>query len=145
MVLSMQTCQLNAILRNPIPWAKCTEHRKSIFLKIHEWSQSSDAIESLVELSKSKGLSNFLSKSRNLPKISPHLELDTKKVAGKVNAVLEAESITRAVFAKQVVKMDQRNMSRLLNHPTPWDKCSKYKHLSRNTWVVTIPGWDSVS
>jgi hypothetical protein len=73
---------------------------------MNEWSKSSEAIQSMAALSASQCELRPFYKSKSLPAIPPNFKLNTAKVASTLDAILQAESISRASFAKQVVKMN---------------------------------------
>ncbi len=126
-VVGLDASRFGKLLNHPTPWSECFEYKKGIYFKIHEWSQSSDAIRSLAALSRSQAKTSRLSQTKNLPKVPSTIELDTAKVASTLKEILLAESITRKVFAEKVVNMEASHFLNLLNYPTPWTKCTGYK------------------
>ncbi len=49
-VVKTETTYFAKLLNHPIAWSECNGHKKKLYLRAHEWCQSSDEIRSLKEL-----------------------------------------------------------------------------------------------
>jgi hypothetical protein len=126
-VFGLDPRKILRMIRAPKPWAKCNEYQKKLYLKMHQWSQSSDAIRSLAALKESQAKMSHLSYIKSLPKVHPSVKLDTAKISSTLDHILQSESIMRHYFADKVLKLNQSYLSTLLNRPVPWAECTKYK------------------
>ncbi len=116
------------LLKNPTPWYKCTEYRKKLYFRMHQWSQSADEIQSLEAIRDSTNIRKFsVASYKSLPEVPSDLELDTAKIARTVKEILKKESITYDLFSKEVVLIHEKVLCEILNSPILWTKCTEYK------------------
>ncbi len=45
--LGITQARLSELLLKPKPWANCTEYRKTIYRRMHEWSESDESIAAM--------------------------------------------------------------------------------------------------
>jgi hypothetical protein len=127
-VFRMSEWEVTKLLRNPVPWPACNLYKKRFYLKLHEWSRSKEAVQSLIEIGNpSRWRNSFESSYRKLPNVPEHVELDTCVVAERVRAILKAERISGDLFSRHVVFVHASHVGELLRKPVPWSQCSEYK------------------
>jgi hypothetical protein len=138
-VLLTSQNELARMVYNPTAWSECSTTKKAFYYKMHEWCQSPDKIQSLVDLDRSqlKKRSLNLVNLGSLPEVPSDLELDTRQVADTVRAVMKAERITTISLAKHVASIDTTTFSKILYRTIPWSECTvlkKKQYLRIHQW-----------
>jgi hypothetical protein len=101
-VAHMKSTHVRKLLINPTPWPQCREYKKRIYLKLHRWSQSSEAVNELAGANLSRGFrAAFEATFRRLPDVPAGVELDTQHVVQTLVRVLEAKRIANVTFAHE--------------------------------------------
>jgi hypothetical protein len=127
-VLKIDLSQVNRLINYPKQWTECSDAQRMLYYKIHDWCESTEAIQALLAFTKTNQWKrNQVSNLNNLPQVPDHLQLDTKKVAQVLKKVLASNCITNRSFADRVVSINPTKLSCMLNEPKPWPECTEYK------------------
>jgi hypothetical protein len=114
------------IFKQPKSWRKCSEKEKQQWLRMYEWSQSAQAIQSLHEFGYFNKENNCkFSVFKNQFSVSDlSIELDTALITRRVNEILKRECISFIVFASEVAKKSDTQLAKFLRNPIPWSECT---------------------
>jgi hypothetical protein len=150
---------LNRMLVHPKPWSTLDATSQRHYLKMLQFFESEEAIQSLrrgPSSTSSKGVAKKAATKQVAKRVSlpgpieqrdaspsgdAERRLDTKRVAKEVHAKLHEQRISQAVFATNYLKINQVQLSNLMLKPKDWDECSLYnKNLYKlmNKWLAGL-------
>ncbi len=119
--------KLTVMFNQTRPWDDYTEYKKGVWYKMHEWSQSPEAIQSLKKPRPKTEREIFVANFNKLPEVPPNLKLNTAEVAQTVKEILDKKCISVKLFGKEVVSLHRNETGKLLAKPPHWNECSDYK------------------
>ncbi len=79
-VLHIKPRYMTTMLSKPTVWRRCGRRKRSLYLKLKEWTESPEAIEALVRMKRENGWRYFSHNRKELAEL-PAEPLDTKDVA----------------------------------------------------------------
>jgi hypothetical protein len=125
-VVSLGRAEIGVIFRKPTPWTECNELKRKLYFRMQQWSQSAEEIQFLESTRDSKWNKTHFSSFKSLPDVPSDLQLDTENIYRIVDGILKRESISRGLFAKEVVYVHISNFARLFNN-IAWNECTEYR------------------
>jgi hypothetical protein len=140
--------RVKSLLRDPTPWHECLQYKKQIFLSMHRWSQSSEAVNALACTRSSHPRRQvYESNFRKLPEVPAGVELDTAHQVQSLVSVLRTKNISKYAFARQVLSMSSsKSIQRLFKNPIQWSRCNEYQkklHLRIHQWLQQLNSTNS--
>jgi hypothetical protein len=129
-VTHMNETRLINLTCKPIKWSVCDDYKKRVYLKMRQWCESAEEIQSLVAIKKEKDIRASQaqrSSIHNLAEVPEGVELDTQQLVRKIKYILKAEQISFVLFATKILSVNKKRIHDFLKDPLPWSSCTEYK------------------
>jgi hypothetical protein len=124
--LSISVNLLKKLIKSRTTWTECSEYRRKLYFKMHQWAQSHEEIRSLAAREAQTHVT-FLSNLKKLPDVPHDVVLDTKRVASTVKHILSVKKISQRKFSRKILSFHVAEFSKLIRNPTPWAECSVHQ------------------